>query len=403
MKEIIRQTIHVVSSGALVVMSTNGQSVPLTQDSYFVPSSQTNFGSATSLAVGGSTSSQAVIQFDLSALPAGTPGSGVVKAVLTLFVNKIGVSGTVNISVANGPWNETLVNGINSPVAGIALATQLPVGGAAGSYLSLDVTAAARSWLDGTPNSGFLISPGGDGVNVAFDSKENVVTSHPASLSVTLAGTGATGPVGPPGPQGATGIPGMQGQTGPPGPPGPAGAAAMEPGRWIFQGVVQGAGSNMMFSAPPNNAATVSYNTGTITPSPAVYFAPKQNLQYVWVHVLLPATYSANQSINFVLETSCDLRGTCDSLHQARVFLGVAFPGPGAPPSDPIFSDPSTPILLTSASGGSVTYTVGTITPGVNGIPSTSAGRQRIWIRVRPDLLANSVSGLLMESLSLYL
>jgi hypothetical protein len=205
---------------ALWAATASGQSLPLAQDASVTPGSQTNFGTAVNLTVGGPGASQALVQFDLNALPSGTGGSGVQKAVLTLFVSKITAPGTINVAVANGPWNESLVTGLNGPAAGAAVTSQLSVGTVSGSYLTIDVTSAVQGWLNGVTNSGFLITPAGSGVNVLFDSKENVTTSHPAVLSVIPAAA-----AGPAGPAGEAGPPGPIGPIGPSGPAGPAGAA----------------------------------------------------------------------------------------------------------------------------------------------------------------------------------
>jgi hypothetical protein len=378
------------------------QSLPLVQDSYVVAGSVANFGTATSLTVGGASAAQALIQFDLNSLPPGTPGSRVARAVLTLFVNKIASPGTVNVSVANGPWNENTVTGQNAPSAGAAVISQLPVGLVSASYLNVDVTLAVQNWLNGTTNSGLVITPGG-GVNVLFDSKENVNTSHPATLSLTMTNEGSTGPAGPAGPAGIAGPAGPQGAQGPAGPQGPTGAAATEQSRWVFQGVAQAPSSNMNFSTPATNAAITSYHTGSAILAPSVQFASSQSAQWVFVSVLLPSAYAANQAINFVLETSCDAGGTCDTSHAARILLGASFPGAGANPADVTFTEPNTPLLVTSRALGATTLTRGAITPGSNGMPTTSAGAQRVWFKVRVDNATNGVTGLLIQSLSLYL
>src|ERR1035441_1279765 len=89
------------------------QSVPLIQDSYFVTGSSSTFGSAVTLSVADSaTPSQALVQFDLSTLPA---NSVVAKATLMLFVNRVVAPGTVAISVASGFWQEATLSGTNSP------------------------------------------------------------------------------------------------------------------------------------------------------------------------------------------------------------------------------------------------------------------------------------------------
>jgi hypothetical protein len=390
-------------SAVLFSATAAAQSVPLFQDSYTVSGSVGNFGSSTSLMVGGVNAAHALVQFDLNSLPSGTTGPKIAKAILTLFVNKIASPGNVNVSVANGPWSEYVVTGLNAPSAGAAIVSQLQVGTLAGSYLTIDVTVAVQQWLNGTTNSGFIISPGNGAVNVLFDSKENVNTSHPATLSVVMSDSGITGLAGPAGPTGLTGPVGPQGTVGPAGLQGATGAAATEQSRWVFQGVAQAPSSNMNFSTPAANAATASYHTGSIVLSPSVQFAPLQSAQWVFVSILLPSTYTANQGISYVLETSCDTVGTCDTSHAARILLGASFPGANAIPADVTFTEPNAPITLTSGALGATTLTRGTITPASNGLPPTSAGAQRIWIKVRVDNLSNSVTGLLMQSLSLYL
>ncbi len=218
-KRFFRSAIALLGVLPVAVVS---QSLPLTQDSYVVPGSSANYGSAATLNVGGTGSEAAVLQFDLSTLPTATTAANVSKAVLVLFMNKVGAGGAINISVAYGPWTEAAVNGSNAPVAGAAVVSGLTVP-AASSFLYVDATAAVQSWLTGAANSGFLITPIGN-VNIAFDSKESTTTSHAAVLQVTLvnqgppgpAGAGgATGPAGSTGPAGATGATGPQGAAGP--------------------------------------------------------------------------------------------------------------------------------------------------------------------------------------------
>jgi hypothetical protein len=206
------------------------QSVPLSQDSYIVPAATTNFGAGATINVGGGGASQSLVQFDLTTLPSGTTASNIGKATLVLFVNKVGVAGTVNVSAASGSWTESGVNGSNAPVVGAAVASGLLVD-QSNTYLLVDATAAVRNWIT-TPasNSGFIITPLGREVNVAFDSKESTTTSHPAQLLIALAGSGATGATGLQGPAGATGPTGPQG---PVGAIGPAGGGSGTPVRGL--------------------------------------------------------------------------------------------------------------------------------------------------------------------------
>jgi hypothetical protein len=56
------------------------QTVPLTQDSYVVPFTVTNYGSAVTIDVGGPSGAAALVQFDLTTLPSGITGSNLAKA-----------------------------------------------------------------------------------------------------------------------------------------------------------------------------------------------------------------------------------------------------------------------------------------------------------------------------------
>jgi len=114
---------------AILPMAAIAQTVPLTQDSYAAtnPATGVNYGTATTVNVGGPGGDQALVQFDLTTLPMGTTAANIGKATLILFVNKLGVAGTINISVANGTWTELGVNGTNAPVAAASVASGVSV------------------------------------------------------------------------------------------------------------------------------------------------------------------------------------------------------------------------------------------------------------------------------------
>src|ERR1700684_677223 len=107
---------------ALVLLPVAGfaESAPLVQDSYVVPGSATNYGSATTLNVGGASNDQALVQFDLSQLPVGTTAGTIAKATLIVFVTKLGNTGTVNFDTVSAatPWTELGVNGNSGITAG---------------------------------------------------------------------------------------------------------------------------------------------------------------------------------------------------------------------------------------------------------------------------------------------
>jgi len=253
----------------LLPIAALAQTVPLTQDTYVVPGTAVNYGTAVTTNVGGPGANRALVQFDLTTLPAGTTAANISKATLALFVNTVGAAGTIDISVAGGAWSESGVNGNNVPTAGAAVASGLSVS-ARSQYVYVDATAAVQNWLNGTTNSGFLITPNDDVVSIAFDSKENTTTSHPAALNITLVGGGATGPTGAAGIQGATGPIGQTGGVG------PTGAASTIPGPAGATGAVGPTGSSsntMTFTActtavncdsnPPGNGFLVSFSGGT--------------------------------------------------------------------------------------------------------------------------------------------
>jgi Phage Tail Collar Domain/Collagen triple helix repeat (20 copies) len=210
---------------AILPMAARAQTMPLTQDSYVVtsPATTNNYGTAATINVGGPNADKALVQFDLTTLPPGTAAPDIARATLALYVDKLGEAGTINISVANGTWTELGVNGTNAPVPAASVSSGLSVS-AGGAYIYVDATAAVKSWLTATTNSGFIITPNDKNINVAFDSKESTTTSHPATLAITLSSIGATGATGAPGPTGPTGPTGAQGPIGATGATGAAGA-----------------------------------------------------------------------------------------------------------------------------------------------------------------------------------
>ncbi len=127
-------------------ISLMAQSVPLTQDSYVLPGGSGNYGVQQAIDVGGSNAFQSLVQFDLSTLPASTTSAKIGRATLVLFAKTVTAAGTINISVANGSWTESAVNGINAPTAGSAVASGVSVTNS-GSFVYVDATAAVQAWL----------------------------------------------------------------------------------------------------------------------------------------------------------------------------------------------------------------------------------------------------------------
>jgi Collagen triple helix repeat (20 copies) len=222
---------------ALFLMGTAslyGADAILVGDTIGLSSSPTlNFGTLPNLNVGGGAT--AYLQFSLAGLPGGLTSTNVGKAVLTVYVNKVNTAGAIDVLQVNNGWSESSLTFNSAPLLGFSAASGVAVGGA--GYVQVDVTSVVKAWVD-SPLSNFGLAvqanAAAPATSVLLDSKENTLTSHPASLSVTLVSQGPSGPAGPQGVAGPAGPVGPQGAQGPAGaagaqgPQGPAGAAGAQ-------------------------------------------------------------------------------------------------------------------------------------------------------------------------------
>jgi hypothetical protein len=209
---------------ALSVLA-NAAETPLVADTYVTTAAPgANYGATASLNVGAGAST--LLRFDLTSLPAGTAPSNLRNATLVLYVNRVGVAGAVEVQALDSAWSEASVSAATVPGNERNTSTASSVVGAAGQFITLDVTDKVMAWIaaGNGGNFGFLIQPaaGSPNTNVFFDSKENTLTGHAARLDLTLAGQGAAGPDGLPGATGPAGP--STAITGPAGPVGPQGA-----------------------------------------------------------------------------------------------------------------------------------------------------------------------------------
>ena len=189
----------------------------------------TNFGTIANLYVGNGNT--ALVQFDLSSLPAGTTASQVSRATLILFVNRVNAPGSISVQAVTSGWNESAVTYATIPALGAA-ATNFSAA-VAGQFVAVDVTSEVQAWISApASNNGLALSSAA--AAVLFDSKENDQTGHAARLDITLAnqgGVGATGAAGAQGPQGLIGpqgVAGLPGTIGPAGPIGPVGVQGIQ-------------------------------------------------------------------------------------------------------------------------------------------------------------------------------
>src|SRR5271156_2316631 len=182
-----------------------------------------NSGAISNLNVGGGYT--ALLQFDLSTLPAGTTAAQVSRATLRLYCNRMDTAGSVSVQRVNGSWGEYSVTYGTLP--GLGSAAQTVSVGQSGAYVAVDVTGLVQGWISSPSTNNGVALTAGTAV-LQFDSKENDLTGHAAVLDVALASASATGATGPAGPQG---VAGPTGPVGPQGLQGPAGAPGLS-----FQG-----------------------------------------------------------------------------------------------------------------------------------------------------------------------
>ena len=83
-----------------------------------------NFGGLSNLYVG--TNGTALIQFDLSSLPAGTTASQIGKVTLRLYINRVNTPGLVTVQPVTSAWNESAVTYSTMPGLGTQIASFTP-------------------------------------------------------------------------------------------------------------------------------------------------------------------------------------------------------------------------------------------------------------------------------------
>ena len=222
-----------------------------------------NSGAISNLNVGGGYT--ALLQFDLSMLPAGTTAAQVSRAVLRLYCNRVNTAGVVSLQPVDGAWGEYSVTYSTLPALGSAVETVSV--GQAGAFVTVDVTSLVQGWVSApSTNNGLALTAGAAAVQ--FDSKENDLTGHAAELDVSLVSGGSVGPAGPAGatgPAGASGPAGETGATGPMGLQGPQGPQGIQGPPGSSAGSVTGLNYQGAYSSSTNYAVDdfVTYQGST--------------------------------------------------------------------------------------------------------------------------------------------
>jgi hypothetical protein len=119
-------------------------------------STDTNFGTNPNLFV--NSAANVYIKFKLSSvLPSGTPGSGIERATLKLYLGNVTTPGKLDIYTVASPWDEGTVTGRNAPMLGNLLTTTTQIGlEKRHEFLVIDITTLVQQWLgdDGLGTNG---------------------------------------------------------------------------------------------------------------------------------------------------------------------------------------------------------------------------------------------------------
>jgi hypothetical protein len=194
----IRSTVFVAVGAALTAalwkpLPAAAVNVTLTADSFTQASAATkNKGAGKTIElkspIGGPIDKQGWVKFNLSTLPADTAGEDIVQATLVIFANKVSVAGALDVRRVSAAWTEGAITHSTAPALGLIEESAVPVS-SVNSYVTADVTAVVKDWLDGAvTNNGLALVPNSIGLDARFDSKESKGTSHPPRLEIALRG-----------------------------------------------------------------------------------------------------------------------------------------------------------------------------------------------------------------------
>ena len=195
-------------------MAAHALVLPLTADTHLATTAAGTF-----VAVNVNAANTALLNFDVTILPAGTTSTDIAKATLVFFVKGVPTAGRLQVSPLTNAWTENATTS-TAPLVGLPVATSAPLA-KGNSYFAIDVTTLVQNWIDiPAANFGLALQPAiSTFTSLTIDSKEALQTSHPAYIEIALKGT-----AGQQGTQGETGLKGLTGLTGATGETGAAGS-----------------------------------------------------------------------------------------------------------------------------------------------------------------------------------
>lgn len=335
----------------------------------------TNFGNGIALRV--ATNATGYVQFNLSAVPA---GSFVSKATLRLYVNAVIAAGSFDVYEVNGRWDENTLTYNTQPLPlGVSATRALPITvdtTSRNQFLLIDITALVRRWVSGKdPNNGVaLVLTSGAG-NFAFDSKENPLTSNGPELEIALNNAGPAGLQGPPGPQGQQGPVGLQGFQGMQGNQGPTGVQGLKGDQGVPSAGVNGMQqftSSGSWTAPGyvTQVLVEMWGGGGGTAKDSV-FIPRGGGSGAFSRSIVTVTPGATYDITVGSGAGEGASGSASSVSSGTTTLIFAGGGsPGTLGTDGIggIADPSAALSLTGRNGN----TGGVFAPGASFCPNGS-------------------------------
>ena len=124
----------ILLSGACALRVASAAEAPVVADAFVsAAAAGVNAGALPTLNLAGT--STVLLQFSLAALPAGAQDADIVKATLLVYVSRVGLAGSVDISMVTSPWVENSVTfntapaTASVPVAPIAVSAGRTVAG----------------------------------------------------------------------------------------------------------------------------------------------------------------------------------------------------------------------------------------------------------------------------------
>lgn len=94
---------------------------------------------------------QALLRFDLGALPTGTTAAEGVKATQKFHVNRVGTPGALEVPALHASWDESAVTtGSAPPNAGAGSGAVAPVA-RSGQFHTVDLTGLVKQWVAHCP------------------------------------------------------------------------------------------------------------------------------------------------------------------------------------------------------------------------------------------------------------